>query len=171
MKKLLIILLVISIIMSLSVTAVLAEGTKANNSGTAPIPATSQGNESAPKPETQQAVMNKFVTQFAANKLEASELKGQTGAMLQQQLLLAEDSKLALHAMSEAYKNMSEEQRAENKEEIAELVQQIKSTHKYNLQVLQATQLQARFLLEECVLDEAPTEGEVEEATEVLDEL
>ncbi|MCK5811616.1 MAG: hypothetical protein KAG94_01835 [Clostridiales bacterium] len=167
MKKLLIILLVILIIMSLSLATVLAGGAKVNNPGTAPMPATSQGNNPAPKPETQQATMNKFV----ANKLEASELKGQTGAMLQQQLLLAKESKLALHTMSEAYKNMSEEQRTENREEITELVQQIKATHKYNLQVRVATQLKARFLLQECILDEAPTEDEVEEATEVLDEL
>ncbi len=168
MKKTLTILLIVSIMMSISITAVLAEGSQVNNPGIAP-------NESAPqfeaKPETPQALMNKTVSQFTENKLEAAELKTQTSAALQQQLLLAEDCKLELKALNEAYKNMNEAQRAENGDAIEDLQQQVKAAHKYNLQVLVATQTQARVLLEECIVDEAPSEGEVEEAAEVLDEL
>ena len=171
MKKILTVLLIVSIMMSISITVVLAEGSKVNNPGIAPTPATSQGNEVAPKPETPQAIMSKTVSQFAENKLEAAELKMQTSATLQQQLLLAEDCKLELRALNEAYNNMSEEQRAENVDSMNELQQQVRAAHKYNLQVLVATQTQARVLLEECIVDETPSEDEIEEASEVLDEL
>ncbi len=168
MKKILTILLIVSIMMSISITAVLAEGSRGNNPFTSP-------NESAPqfefKPESPQALMSKTVSQFTENKLEAAELKTQTNATLQQQLLLTEDCKLELRVMNEAYKNMSEAQRAENVDAMEELRHQIKSTHKYNLQVLVATQLHARILLEECIVDETPSEDEIEEVSEVLDEL
>lgn len=168
MKKVLTVLLIISILMSLSVSIVLAEGSKNNNPGnetTSKAPAQSQGNSGEA-----QATMNQYMARFESDQLEMTALKAQTRAQLMEQVEITDATKLQLRTMNQAYLSMTDEERALCQSDIDSLKSQIRSAHRYALQI-EAAGDQLRSRLQDCVPDGTPTATEVEDTTEILDEL
>jgi competence protein ComGC len=165
MKKMLTVLLIISILMSLSVSIVLAEGAKNSNPGnetTTNAPAQLQGSQA-------QSTMNQYMARFESDKLEMTALRTQTKAQLESQSQITEDCKLQLREMNQAYLSMSDEERAEHQADVDALKSQIRAAHKYSLQIDAASQEQTRSRLQDCVIDGTPTASEVEETSLVLD--
>lgn len=189
MKKILTVLLIASLLISVSATAVLAAGSQNNNPGNSPAasqpgiqPSETPGGQTAGllsgpaiqiqnRVETQQRQMNQYYAQFEENRLDPLQLRTQTREQLQVQLQLTEECKLELRAMSEAYRNMTDEQRASASEDIKTLRSQIRETQKYNLQIRLETKDQLRLQLQDCIADGTPSEDEVEEAAEIISEL
>ncbi|MBN2852530.1 MAG: hypothetical protein JXQ23_07330 [Clostridia bacterium] len=189
MKKVLTVLLIASLMMSVSVTAVFAAGSQNNNPGNSTsspmqtvkpsaVPSGQAGGLLSGsafmfqnRAEEQKMQMNQYFAQFEENRLDPDQLRTQTRAQLQTQLQLTEECKLELRLMNETYRNMTAEQREAAIDDIIALRQQIRSVQKYNLQIMLAAKDQLRLQLQDCITDGTPTEDEVAEVTEVLSEL
>ncbi|MBN2853726.1 MAG: hypothetical protein JXQ23_13400 [Clostridia bacterium] len=174
MKKILTVLLIVSLLMSLSVTAVFAENAQNNNPENTPA-ASGQPSESPvsvmTKASEQSQEMNQVINKFVEGRLEPAALKLKTTAQLQEQLQLTEECKLELQIMSQLYQNMSEAQKSQNTDAIEALKIQIRDTQKYNLQIRLETKIQSRLLIQDCTANGIPSEDEVAEAAEIISEL
>lgn len=182
MKKILLVLLVISVMLSLIVTTAIAEGSQASNPSTV-----QQGMQSTTQTGTQQGArtttqadaqsgaqqgqMNQYQNRFEENKLDAEQLRTQTRAQLDEQYQLTYEYKAQLRIMNQTYCNMSEQERAANAENIENLMQQVREAQRYTLQISFATQKQARNLYTCVEQNGIPAEEEVEEVIDMINEL
>lgn len=115
--------------------------------------------------------MNQYRYQFEENKLEAEQLRTRTRAQLEEQCELANEYKAQLRIMNQTYNNMSEQERAANAGEIEALMEQVREVHRYALQISSTEEMQVRNLYNRVEQNGIPTEEEVEEVEEIIDEL
>jgi len=119
----------------------------------------------------QQGQMYQYRNQFEENKLEAEQLRTRTRAQLEEQCELANEYKAQLRIMNQTYNNMSEQERAANAGEIEALMEQVREVHRYALQISSTEEMQVRNLYNRVEQNGIPTEEEVEEVEEIIDEL
>ncbi|MDD4189446.1 MAG: hypothetical protein PHX37_05115 [Eubacteriales bacterium] len=193
MKKILSALLIVTIAMSFIAATASAEGSQTAS------PSMQQGAQDTTQSGTQQGTQNttqngaqqsgqattgegtqsggqqgqiyQYRNQFEENKLEAEQLRTRTRAQLEEQCELANEYKAQLRIMNQTYNNMSEQERAANAGEIEALMEQVREVHRYALQISSTEEMQVRNLYNRVEQNGIPTEEEVEEVEEIIDEL
>ena len=169
MKKTITVFIIISIILTLTMSATFAAGSPFTNSSN-PL----QGNKTSPvvtNSSSSNNPMSQAQAQFEDKKLGVDALKVQTDSKLIQQFQNASKYKAELQTKKQTFDAMSDEERDANNEEIKSMFQQIRETHRYTLQVLTATKEQPRNLMSYVKQNGVPTEEEVEEVLDITNEL
>jgi len=183
MKKILTVLLIVSLMMSFTVSTVFAEehGSKLFNFPFTKMTKSENGQLASPSVfpfKKMDTIIKKYKEQMKLRKadfeeirLTVKELRKQTKEELATQRQEVRSYMEQLHSMAQDFKSMTKEQRIEAKDDMKALIQQVRDAHKYKLQIVFTTKAKIRKLFSEVLHNGLPSEDTINSTAPILDEL
>jgi len=197
MKKILTVLLIISLMMSFTVTTAFAADHSSKITASTSLTVTTtrkspmtpfkkiakaidsqMASPSAAPFKKMATIMEKYKEQmelrraeFEEVRLTAKELRQQTKEELAIHRQEVHGYMEQLHKIAQDFKSMTKEERIAAKDDMKALIQQVRDAHKYKLQIISTTKSEIRKLFSEVIHHGVPSEDTINSVTPVLDEL